>query len=265
VPSKSKSKSSIASFINKRQPKPSISEIIVTNVTLVQPQLHGSNQRYKASYKITVANCVGGRDLRIKVWTGKKAWLSDEPAMIMQQKVRSALHGRAKEHGLDMNKPICPTWVWKLLWTSFANEVNKAKMLAMKYSIASSNGHNARDDHIKTKTWERGSSFGNAQAQAFAKQSVLSVIEKRCEKQLRRVESVLSGIVSDLSKIGLDECEVLSHDTNKDVCTVMSMVTNANLAIKGLQQNAFNKRSASVLTGFCALMLPVGKNEEEDD
>jgi hypothetical protein len=135
----------------------------------------------------------------------------------------------------------------------------------MKYSIASSKGHNARDDHIKTKTWERGSSFGNAQARAFAKQSVLSVIEKRCEKQLCQVESVLSGIVSDLSKIGLDECEVLSHDTKKDVCTVMSMVTNANLAIKGLEKNAFNKRSASILTGFCAIMLPVGNNEEEDD
>ena len=94
--------------------------------------------------------------------------------MIMWQKVWSALHGIAKEHGLDMNKPICPTWVWKLLWTSFENEVNKANVLGIKYSIASSKGHNARDDHIKTKTWERGSSFGNAQAQSFAKLSVLS-------------------------------------------------------------------------------------------
>jgi len=98
--SKSKSKSSIASFIDERQPKPSISEMIVTNVTLVQPHLHGSNQWYKASYDITIANCVGGTDLRFKVWTGKKAWLSDEPAMIMRQKRMGFTEWNGQTHNI---------------------------------------------------------------------------------------------------------------------------------------------------------------------
>ena len=35
-------------------------------------------------------------------------------------------------------------WVWNLLWNSFENEVNTAKVLAMKYPIATLKGHNVR-------------------------------------------------------------------------------------------------------------------------
>jgi len=190
--------------------------------------------------------------------------------MIMMKKVRCALHGRAKEHRLDLHNVIgaaCmeSTWVWKFLWNSFENEVNKTKMLGMNFSIATLKGHSTRFDAIKSINWERGSVFMNSKAQTFAKQSVLSEIEKRCDKKLRRAESIISAIVSDLCLIGLDECAVLSPDTKNDVCLVMAMVENAKHAIKAIQENAFNLRSAKLLTGFCAIMIPMAKNKEQDD
>ena len=42
---------------------------------------------------------------------------------------------------------------------------------------------------------------------SLAKQAVMAVPEKRTEKDLSRAKSLLSSIVSDFAKDGIDECE----------------------------------------------------------
>ena len=68
----------------------------------------------------------------------------------------------------------------------------------------------------------------------------MAVLEKKTEKNLCRAESLLSFIVSDLAKDGLDKCEVISSETKKDINMVYVMLKNAKLPIKGIQRNEFN-------------------------
>ena len=51
----------------------------------------------------------------------------------------------------------------------------------------------------------------------------------------------------------------MSYDTKKDVKLVVSMVQNAKAVIKGISNSTFNLRTSKILTGFCALMIPVGE------
>jgi len=69
---------------------------------------------------------------------------------------------------------------------------------AMKLSLRSYKGHAGRTDPNSASSWERGNDFTNSQAQTFAKQSVLGLLEKCCDKNVIRAEMILSGIVSEL-------------------------------------------------------------------
>ena len=152
---------------------------------------------YKCAYVITFDNgkcgAMGGG--RIKVWTDKKAWLADEPAHLMMHKARSAIHSKAKEHGIELISGFASfamrfTWPWTMLWQAFMHHVNLVKMEAMKLSLRSFKGHAGRNHSSLRSSWERGSDFANSQAQTFAKQSVLALLEKRCDKSVFR-EGVL--------------------------------------------------------------------------
>ena len=230
-----------------------------------------TSEWYKCAYVITVDNgkcgAMGGG--RIKVWTDKKAWLANEPAHLMMHKARSAIHSKAKEHGIELRSGFASfamrfTWPWTMLWQAFMHHVNLVKMEAMKLSLRSFKGHAGRNDSSLRSSWERGSDFANSQARTFAKQSVLALLEKRCDKSVFRVEMILSGVVSDLKKKGLDECSVVSSDTKRDVRLVVSLVQNAKSAIEGITNSTFNLRASKILTGFCAIMIPVGKADETE-
>ena len=84
----------------------------------------------------------------------------------------------------------------------------------------------------------------------FAKQYVLALLKKRCDKSVFRAEMVLSGIVSELQKKGLDECSVVSYDMKKDIKLVVSMVQNAKAAIKGISNSTFNLHSSKIISGW---------------
>mgnify|MGYP000147021669 CR=1 FL=1 len=115
---------------------------------------NGMEDWYKASYQINIDNwSAGGR--RIKVWTEKRTWLSDNPAIWMMNKVRSALIGRAAEIGLDLETNIGEvfmqqSWPWDLLWKSFENEINKLRLHAMRDLIGRMKGHQSRTEAIKS-------------------------------------------------------------------------------------------------------------------
>ena len=87
-----------------------------------------------------------------------------------------------------------------------------------------------RTDPISASSWEKGSDFANSQAWMFAKQYVLALLKKRCDKSVFRAEMALSGIVSNLKK-GLDECSVVGSDTKRDIRLVVFLVQNTKAAI----------------------------------
>jgi len=91
----------------------------------------------------------------------------------MMNKIRSAIHGKTKEHGIELRSGFASfamifTWPWKMLWESFMHHVNLVKMEAMKLSLRSFKGHAERTDSSSPPGWERGSDFVNSQVWTFA-------------------------------------------------------------------------------------------------
>ena len=54
---------------------------------------------------------------------------------------------------------------------------------------------------------------------------------------MSKAAAILSAIVLDLMKRGLDECSIVSADTKMDIMLVLAMIGNAKEAIRGLQRN----------------------------
>jgi hypothetical protein len=129
---------------------------------------------------------------RIKVWTDKQAWLSPNPASVMIHKVRAAILGKVEEGALDVDTPTAAVylksqWPWDLLWQSFENVTNKARIQALTFSMGAMKGHTsrARAEAIGSSQWHRGLPFISPQARSRAKQAVMIVLANSC-----RVSSV---------------------------------------------------------------------------
>ena len=146
------------------------------------------NGWYKACVQITLTNCKPTYS-RIKVWTDKRIWLADDPEVMLMHKVRSAVHSKATDIGIDLRTGIADVymkccWPWALLWKSLENEVNKIKIKAMELSIAKMKRISTMNKSLKSAPWERGSAFSNREAKSYAKQAVLDELEARSDKKL---------------------------------------------------------------------------------
>ena len=177
------------------------------------------------------------------------------------KKGRGVIKDRAVELGLEFDGATAQvfmnfSWPCELLWKAFENEINKPRVESSKLSIKIMKWHLSQTQAIKDSKWERGTHFASSAVQSFAKQAVMDEVEKRSEKNTCRAEMILSSIVSDLSKEGLDDCAVLSKATQEDVQAFSSLLQNAKHVIQGIQGSAFNLRNARILTGFCAIMFP---------
>ena len=238
----------------------------MTNVSLCQPTTTKPDERFRASYLISLYDKSSGEG-RLKVWTDNAIWDAENPALAMMIKARGVIKNRAAELGLEFDGATAKvfmnlSWPWELLWKAFENEMNKARVELSKLSIITMKGHLCRTQAIKDSKWERGTPFSSSAVQSFAKQAVMDEVGKRTENNLCREEMILSGIVTDLSKEGLDECAVLSKATQEDVHAFSLLLKNAKLVIQGIQGSAFNLRNAKLLTGFCAIMFPGDDTEE---
>ena len=102
------------------------------------------------------------------------------------------ISANAFEHGLNLESITAHafmqfTWPWELLWHSFKNEVNKARLLSSKLSIDKMKGHISQSQAIRDRKWERGTPFANRSAQSYAKQAVMTEIDKRSDKNTARL------------------------------------------------------------------------------
>ena len=127
----------------------------------------------------------------MRVWTDRAVWEADNPALAMMAKVRLVINTNAFEHCLDLESVTAKAfvqfdWPWVLLWHSFENEVNNARLLASKLSIDKMKGHISRSQASRDKKWERGTPFANGPGLRYAKLAVMAEIEKRSEKNTCR-------------------------------------------------------------------------------
>lgn len=236
-----------------------ITDIKVVDVKYVEGG-KDKKEYYTCMYKLFLNNC---SLTTMKVSSGKTAWVDEDPPSCMMNKIRTKILEKKEALNIDMDDVsvrvlMDSTWPWSLLWDSFMNEVHQHKLAAIKKSKESYMGHETRTYAIATKEWEKGGAYDNSATQSFAKQQLLAELEKRSGKQLGKAVVLLSSIVSDLREEGLNELDIISTQMKERFKMIDSMVNTARAAINGLRKN-FNKASARILTGFCAIIAPTTK------
>jgi hypothetical protein len=121
---------------------------------------------------------------------------------------------------------------WRYLWVYAEREISNDKLASESKSAASRKGHQTRAEKIEAKEWEIGDGFKDAAAKHRAKDAVLSTLETFSQKEISKAEPILRSIISDLSKEGLREEEILSNKTQRRIITVDAMIESASSLIK---------------------------------
>jgi len=115
--------------------------------------------------------------------------VTENSALVMMKKVGRVIIDKAVELGLDLESvtaqvPMKFPWPWELLWNTFENEINKARVQSSKQviEIEKMKGHISQTKATKDSNWERGTAFASPAVQSFARQAVMAKVEKRSEK-----------------------------------------------------------------------------------
>ena len=132
---------------------------------------------YRACYTITFTNCKA-RDSRIKVWVGKNDCSTTNPATTMMNKARTAIKLKANDLGLDVKYTTNAIyfeadWPWKLLWSSYENEVLKFRLASMEKMMNSIKGKQTQVAKTSKADWKRGKEFACKSNLWFAKNQYL--------------------------------------------------------------------------------------------
>lgn len=199
---------------------------------------------------------------RIKVTSEANTQQMDDPSTYMMNKTREAIRRKAseKEWGLDCSLGAGPFFMetddyWKYLWVYAESEISKKKLEAAARSTAARKGHQTRVDTVIAKDWERGNGFKDADEKWRAKAPVLSALEQYSQKDMAKAEPILCSIISELSKGGLREEEILSDKTKQKMATVNAMVESASSLINQVTKK-LTLQSTRLLTGLCAMLAP---------
>ena len=120
---------------------------------------------------------------------------------------------------------------WKLLWTEFEREVNLLQLQAMKLSLTAANRHNDKAEATQQKDWSKGIDFKDRFSKHRAKAAVVVELEQITNKELIKSQSVLSAIVSELSKEdSLSETSVLSDGMKSHIRTMEQSIVSLSKA-----------------------------------
>ena len=155
----------------------------------------------------------------------------------MMEKTRDAINNRVIEWGIDCSVGAGPLFmttdaIWEYLWVYAENEMHKMKNEAEARSAAARKGNQSRVDAVVGKEWEEGSDFKDCGEKHRAKAAVMSALEQHSQKEIAKAEPILSSIITDLSKVGLREEEVMSNDTQQKMATTNAMIESASSLVK---------------------------------
>jgi hypothetical protein len=186
--------------------------------------------------------------------------MGGDPSSVMMERTRDAIHKRQDELNINYQLGSGPMYMdkddfWKYLWVYAENEINNNKVAKEARSAAKRKAHQTRADAIKQKEWEKGEEFKDAPQKHRAKASIMSAIEQATNKETKKAEAVLSSVINDLTKEGLNEERVLTDHTFQLLATAADMLGSVKALIKQMSKN-MTLKSARLLTGLVAMMVP---------
>ena len=167
---------------------------------------------------------------------------------------------KAKNTGLEDNlwTDLCMTheMPWQKAWLLFENEVLQLQMASINQSSKVSSGHKSRVNATQHQPWSVGTNFRDRQSKSRAKIRVLAELEMVSGKELTKVESVLSSVISDLtSEPDFNETSVLSESTQCRLSMTEATIISAQ-KITSRMTKSINVASVKVLTCVTAILLP---------
>ena len=213
------------------------------------------------------------------------------PAILMMDRVIGKIKQHKKEKqfdGLDLCKLDIESGmgsyymlgrsnpsVWRLLWSSAENKMNKLRLASMIRSQNQVQQHKEKANNIKKKEWEKGECYANPNIKTKAISTVASALEQCTGKSVVQATQVLSDLVSRLAKSPLfDQNEILTEDKRNNNAAMSVMFENARDCIEGMKgsrkvaqndaqhpgagkikKGNISKSNLSLFTGLAALFL----------
>ena len=215
---------------------------------------------FKVAFQIALNNCEGKKK-RFLVFSDRSCWDSGNRKDAMMEKVQFSIKAKAEEFNLDYAADAGKLYMneespWEYLWAYVQGEIAKTNISKNKYAERNLQVLKRKTGELAAKDWIKGEDFSCKQVLYAAKTSVLSALEKSSKKETIKAESILSSIISDLSKKnGLVENQILSDDTKQMVNTANAITKNASLCIKRMTRGMY-LGTARLMTGLCAVLAP---------
>ena len=146
--------------------------------------------------------------------------------------------------------------VWECLRAKALMDTQHHQNESRLHSCRISHGHQTRTDVVLSKDWTLSTDFLNVALKHVAKNSVLRETKKSSRKEMLKVEVVISGVVSEISKRhGLNEGNTISEDMQNKLRVVESVTRSASTYIRSLERN-ISSASTELLTRITTVLAP---------
>jgi hypothetical protein len=194
----------------------------IRNVTVGVESL--PHNKYGVAYTVTFTKpCCSfhKKAQQVRIWVKSEVEFFDDPAIpyiLMMDKTIKFIRRHKKEKlfdgiercQLDYGDGIGAWYmkhdesdvgsIWRLLWASAENEINKIRLLSYECSEHQANQHKSKVDTVLKKDWVEGSDFQNPMAKSRAIKRVKDALFLATKKSNVKATIVLSDLVSNLTR-----------------------------------------------------------------
>lgn len=151
--------------------------------------------------------------------------------------------------------------IWRLLWASAENKINKRRLINYDRSEVKTKIHQYRAEQGLEEDWEEGCDFENAQAKSHAIISVEEALIHATKLSTKKATTVMTHLVSKLAKSKYFHEESILTENRKCMNALMrGMIEHASMCIKELKGEGKSGKQSDhaikLLTGVAGLFIP---------
>jgi hypothetical protein len=151
--------------------------------------------------------------------------------------------------------------IWRLLWASAENDINKICLLSYERSEHEANQHQSKVDIVREKDWVEGSDFQNRMAKSRAIKRVKEALFLTTKKSTVKATIILSDLVSNLTRSPhFDENDILTEECRRKYAAMLTMFDRASTcvpgAVNGIKGTNQSSQWMQILTTISALFIP---------
>jgi hypothetical protein len=156
-----------------------------------------------------------------------------------KEKTFDGIKGRQLDYGdgigaLYMKRDKSVGSIWRLLWASAENDINKIRLLSYKRSEHQANQHQSKVDTVLDKDWVEGSDFQNCMAKSRAIKRVKEAHFLATKKSTVKATILLSDLVSNLTRSPhFDENDILTEERRRKYAAMLPMFDWASTCVLG--------------------------------